>query len=133
MYRNAAIGWSSKGLKIVCQSTTEAEVAAASIAAKEIAYVRSLMKEIGLSPSGPTPLIIDSSAAYGYTRHQGAKQRTKYYDLWVAYVRSAFREKEIGLLLVSTETELADALTKALPRTQLIAFRDWMMNATHSS
>ena len=128
MYKNGAISWASKGLKIICQSTTEAETAAASIATKELAYIRALMTEIGLTPSGPTPLLIDSSGTYGYTRHQGAKQRTKYFELWTAYVRLAYREKKISLHLISTGTEVADALTKALAHGDLIPFRDYMMN-----
>ena len=84
--------------------------------------------EIGLSPSGPTPLMIDSSAAYGYIRHQGAKQRTKYFELWVTYVRRAHRNNQVALHLISTQTEVADALTKALPRGELIRHRDYMLN-----
>ena len=86
------------------------------------------MNDIGLPPSGPTPLLIDSSGTYGYTRHQGAKQRTKYFELWVAYVREAYRANKLQLLLITTETELADVLTKALPRGSLHKFRNIMMN-----
>ena len=132
MYRNGAISWSSKGLKVVCQSTTEAETAGASIAAKDLSYIRSLMNDIGLPPSGPTPLLIDSSGTYGYTRHQGAKQRTKYFELWVAYVREAYRANKLQLLLITTETEIADVLTKALPRGSLHKFRNIMMNISNS-
>jgi hypothetical protein len=128
MYRNGAIDWSSKGLKIACQSTTEAETAAASIAAKNITFIRNLMREIGLAPTAPTPILIDSSGTYGYTRHQGAKQRTKYFDLWVAFIRNAYRNQSVSPHLVTTGTEVADALTKALPRSELIRFRDIMIN-----
>ena len=130
MYRNGAVSWSSKGLKIACQSTTEAETAGASIAAKDLTYIRTLMNDIGLTPTGPTPLLVDSSGTYGYTRHQGAKQRTKYFDLWVTYIRDAYRANKIELLLITTETELADVLTKALPRGSLHRFRNIMMNIT---
>lgn len=128
MFRNGAISWASKGIKVVCQSTTEAETAAASIAAKDLAYVRALMSELGIAVTGPTPFFIDSAGTYGYTRHQGAKQRTKYFDLWVAYVRKAHRMNTISLHLITTETEIADVLTKALPRGSLIRFRNFMMN-----
>ena len=128
MYRNGAISWSSKGLKVKCQSTTEAETAGASIAAKDHTYVREVMNDNGIRLQGPTPLFIDSSGTFGYTRHQGAKQRTKYFELWVTYVRDAFRMKKIGLFLITSATEIADALTKALPRADVIRFRNYMMN-----
>ena len=72
--------------------------------------------------------MIDSSGTYGYTRHQGAKQRTKYFDLWVTFVRKAFQDNAIALLLVKTGSEVADALTKALPRIDVIRHRNTMMN-----
>ena len=88
------------------------------------------MNDIGIPPQGPTPMFIDSSGTYGYARHQGAKQRTKYFELWITYIRKAFRMLAISLHLVTTDTEVADALTKALPRGSLIKFRNYMMNAS---
>ena len=127
LYKNGAISWGSKGIKVVCLSTTEAETVAATIAAQDVSYIRALMTDIGLPPSGPSPLLIDSSGTYGYTRHQGAKQRTKYFSLWVTFVRQAYRDDSISLHLITTQTEVADALTKPLARGELIRFRDIMM------
>ena len=91
------------------------------------------MSEIGLAPTDPTPLLMDSSGTYGYTRHQSAKQRTKYFALWVTYVREAYRENAVALHLCTSKTEVADALTKALPRSELIKFRNIMLNHTRKS
>ena len=128
MYRNGAVGWSSKGLKTKAQSTTEVETAGTTIAAKELMSERNLFGEVGLKLLHPSPLLIDSSGTYGYIRHQGAKQRTKYFDLWIAYVRERYRLNSIALLLITTKTEVADAFTKALPRSELHRFRNYMMN-----
>ena len=98
------------------------------IAAKDLSYVRAVLNEIGEPPDGPTPMFIDSAGTYGYTRHQGAKQRTKYFELWVTYIRKAYTMNSISLFLITTETEVADALTKALPRGSLSKFRNYMMN-----
>ena len=128
MYRNGAISWSSKGLKIICQSTTEAETAGASLAAKDLIYVRSLMNQIGIPPCGPTPLFMDSAGTYGYARHPSAKQRTKYFELWLTYIRHAHTNNAVSLHLVKSKTLCADSLTKALPRTELLQHRNFMMN-----
>ena len=128
MYKNGAVSWASKGLKIVCQSTTEAETAGASVACKDLKYIRAILTDIGLPAAGPTPLLIDSSGTYGYTRHQSAKQRTKYFELWVTFVREAHRNLEISLHLITTDTEVADALTKALAKGELARYRDYMLN-----
>ena len=87
----------------------------------------------GLASPGPAADYMLTScfaSADGYARHQGAKQRTKYFELWITYIRKAFRMLAISLHLVTTDTEVADALTKALPRGSLIKFRNYMMNAS---
>ena len=128
MYRNGAISWSSKGLKIVCQSTTEAETAEATIATREISFVSAVQDDTGIARTGPVPLLIDSNGTYGYTRRQSSKQRTKYFDLWIGFIRQASRLNKISLHLITTATEVADALTKALPKGELAKFRNYMMN-----
>jgi hypothetical protein len=129
MYKNGAISWSSKKIKIVCLSTTEAETVGATLAAQDVKYVRALMTDIGLAPTGPTPFFLDSSGTFGYVRHQSAKQRTKYFDLWVAFVRSAHRDLSIDLHLITTATMVADIFTKALARAETVRFRDFMLQA----
>ena len=129
MYKNGAISWSSKKIKIVCQSTTEAETVGTTQAALDVKYVRNLMMDIGIVQKGPIPLMTDSSGTYGYVRHQSAKQRTKYFDLWITFVRAAYRGLTIVLHLITTETMVADIFTKALPKTQFQRFRDFMLNA----
>jgi len=133
LYKNGAISWGSKGIKIVCLSTTEAETVAATTAAQDVSFLRALMTDIGIEPAGPSPLLIDSSGTYGYTRHQGAKQRTKYFALWTTFVREAYRNLSISLHLITTGTEVADALTKALPRGELAKFRGIMMACDQES
>ena len=98
------------------------------MAAKDLIYVRSLMNQIGIPPCGPTPLFMDSAGTYGYARHPSAKQRTKYFELWLTYIRHAHTNNAVSLHLVKSKTLCADSLTKALPRTELLQHRNFMMN-----
>ena len=54
MYCNGAIGWSAKNLKIVPDSSNEAEMAIGSRAAKEGIFVRGALRANGRPVSGPT-------------------------------------------------------------------------------
>ena len=128
LINNGAVSWASKKIKIACQSTTEAEIVAATHGAKDVVFLRNLLSELGFPTPDSTPLFIDSSAGYGYIRHQGAKQRTKYFELWVTYVRDAHRSKAVSVHLITTTTEVADALTKPLGRGELRRFRSIMLN-----
>jgi hypothetical protein len=67
--------------------------------------------------------------------HQSAKQRTKdtkYFDIWTAGICEAYRMRYISIHLITTKTMVADALTKALPRGQLIRYRKIMMENTRN-
>ena len=130
MFHNGAISWGSKKIRVKCKSTTEAETWGAKQATEETIYIKNIASEIGLDLPGPTPLLIDSSGTHGYTVHQSAKQRTKYFDIWTASIREAYRMRHISIHLITTKTMVADALTKALPRGELIKYREIMMGNT---
>eukprot|EP00965_Chrysotila_dentata_P217943 6190314-Pleurochrysis_carterae.AAC.1 len=63
LYGKAAITWSSKKQPTVALSSCEAEIIAASEAAKEATYLRSLMKELGENIDDATPLHLDNKSA----------------------------------------------------------------------
>eukprot|EP00965_Chrysotila_dentata_P141227 4668009-Pleurochrysis_carterae.AAC.1 len=63
MYNQAAISWSSKKQPSVALSSCEAEIIAASEAAKEAIYLRSLFTDLGLEPCEPTSLSMDNKSA----------------------------------------------------------------------
>jgi hypothetical protein len=52
--------------------------------------------------------------------------RTKHIDLRYHYIRDATENGTISLLYVHTNEQIADALTKALPRVKLEHFRRLM-------
>ena len=52
----APISFTAKKLKVVALSSAEAEYAAAAYTCKEIAFVRNVLSDVGVSLSGPTVL-----------------------------------------------------------------------------
>eukprot|EP00965_Chrysotila_dentata_P152345 5034698-Pleurochrysis_carterae.AAC.1 len=63
MYGRAAITWSSKKQPSVALSSCEAEIIAASEAAKEATYLRALLKELGANVDDATSLHLDNKSA----------------------------------------------------------------------
>eukprot|EP00965_Chrysotila_dentata_P019375 644572-Pleurochrysis_carterae.AAC.2 len=70
----AAISWSSKKQASVALSSCEAEIVAASEAAKEAVCLRALFSELGLPQAQPTPLAMSNKSAidlaYNPEHHQ---------------------------------------------------------------
>eukprot|EP00965_Chrysotila_dentata_P209147 6185124-Pleurochrysis_carterae.AAC.1 len=73
-YNHAAISWSSKKQATVALSSCEAEIVAASEAAKEAVYLCALLADLGYGCSSPTTLAMDNKSAidlaYNPEHHQ---------------------------------------------------------------
>lgn len=80
MYNNGALSWSARRLKVVADSSAEAETAVASRAAKEVVAVRIVMEDLGCELWGPTPLIGDSQPTRDLIVKPGSSARTRYIE-----------------------------------------------------
>ena len=80
MYLNGAIDWSAKAVKLVPDSTLEAEQAQASRACKAGISVRMLLRSARRKLIGPTPMLGDNKAYFDGVQQDGATQRTRYYE-----------------------------------------------------
>ena len=65
----SAISWSSRKQHSAAQSSTEAEYMAGAHAAKEAAWIRIFLSEIGEAQSSPTHLMIDNQSAMALTKN----------------------------------------------------------------
>ena len=62
-YGKACVGYGSRRQHCIAMSATEAEVVAASQAALETIYMRTLLREMGVKLDAPTVLYVDNSGA----------------------------------------------------------------------
>ncbi|CDO77611.1 hypothetical protein BN946_scf184946.g3 [Trametes cinnabarina] len=112
----APITWSSRKQRTVAKSSMEAEYMAMSAAASEIAWLRALLTELGFPPSGPTPLYVDNQSAIASANVQTSHACTKHIDIHYHFIRERIASNEVVVNHCPSEDNLADALTKALPR-----------------
>eukprot|EP00965_Chrysotila_dentata_P050336 1667603-Pleurochrysis_carterae.AAC.1 len=94
-YGKAAISWSSKKQSSVALSSCEAEIVAASEAAKKAVYLRTLFAELGLQQSSPTPLSMDNKSAIDLAYNPEHHQRTKHIDRRHFFVREKVEAHDI--------------------------------------
>ena len=114
MLNGGPVYWSSKRMKTVAQSSTEAEYMALALASNDIRWHRQLLKEIGCRQSRPTVIKSDSNGAIQLAGKQSFSPRTKHIDVRVHLVRSEQEQGNIVLDFVGTKEQPADMLTKAL-------------------
>ena len=115
MLAGVAIVYASRRQKCIALSSTEAEIIAASAASCEVSYVRQLLFELGLPPSGPTVLNVDNSGAIELSRDRKSCNRSRHVDRRFFKVRELECEGIVTVKHVPTDDNVADILTKALP------------------
>ena len=130
MYMNAAICWVSRRLKVVAVSSTEAEVAAGVPAAKDIRFVLHILDFFGVEIKGAVPLLIDNEGMWFNVRNEGVSARTRYWELWMHFVREMYMKGMLAPFKVDSEDEFADLMTKAMTKgaNDYVKFRNYIMN-----
>ena len=125
----AAISWSSKRQPTIALSSCEAEIMAASEAAKEAVFLDRLCSELELKRSSePIHLFCDNKAAIDSAYNPENHARTKHIDRRHYFIRELVEDGKIVVPFVSSSDNLADFFTKPLAPARFFALRDKIMN-----
>ncbi|GFS54007.1 retrovirus-related Pol polyprotein from transposon TNT 1-94 [Trichonephila clavipes] len=125
IYTGGAISWRSQRQAIVATSTTEAEVIAASEAAKEVIWLCRLIQSIVNLREIPT-LQVDNRAAVKLSHNPEYHRRTKHIEIKHFFVREKVLEGKLNVKQVSTEKQVSDILTKPLMKSRLLTLCNQM-------
>jgi len=110
-----AVSWNSKQQELIVLSTTEGEYVAATHAAKEALWLRSLISEVFGNIFDATTLFSDNQSAIALSKDHQYHARTKHIDIRYHFIRWVIENGSIRLIYCPTEDMLADTLTKPLP------------------
>ncbi len=114
---SAAISWSSKRQPCVALSSCKAEYMGETQATKEAVWLRELMKGLTAQKEpAATVIFADNQGAIALAKNPQFHARTKHIDIQHHYVREAVEEGKVELQFTPTERQVADGLTKPLPR-----------------
>ena len=124
----ASISWGSKKQGSVALSSCEAEIMAASEAAKEAVHLDRMAKDLGLSNDEPLDLFVDNQSAIAIAYNPELHQRTKHIERRHFFVREVVENEKIRVPYVRTVDNLADFFTKPLQGDRFFELRDRIMN-----
>lgn len=113
---NSPISWKTKKRDIVSHSSAEAAYRAISFTLCELKCLKELSQSLGVSQTSPMHLFCDSQAAIYIAANPVFHERTKHIESDCYQVRDAVEAKLITTEHVTSKNQLADILTKALPR-----------------
>jgi len=123
---SSLISWSSKKQKSVSLSTNNAEFAALSEACREGRFIRGLLFELSpatLPPHIPIYIFEDNEGAINQANSNILNNANRTIALKFHHVREELIHGRIKLLSISSQEQIADGLTKALPPGQFLQHR----------
>ncbi|GJY48591.1 hypothetical protein Tco_0438547 [Tanacetum coccineum] len=109
------VSWSSKKQRSTTISTTEAKYIAMSGCCAQILWMRSQLKDYGFL-FNKIPLYCDNKSAIALSCNNVQYSRSKHIDIRHHFIREQVENGVVELYFVETNYQLADILTKALPR-----------------
>ena len=116
LLNGAPLSWDARKQRTVALSTTEAEYMALSDCVKEALYWQRFVRELGFDELAELVVLCDNRSSLRLAENPVLHSRSKHIDIRHHFVRDALRDKKIGLEYVATEGQVADFLTKGLPK-----------------
>ena len=127
-YMSAAVSWGSKKQATVALSSCEAEIVAASEAAKEAIALCGLLDDLGFGDPEPTRLAVDNQSAIAVAYNPEHHSRMKHVDRPHYFVRECVENLQIVVPFVASADNYADFFTKALYPKAFFPMRNLIMN-----
>ena len=121
------IDWKAKQQDVVALSSAESELISACSATQSAVYIRQLLMDLGFKQDEPTVIMEDNQACIAMGNNPITHKRTKHIDVRYHFVREKVESKEVELVYIPTQHQLADILTKPLSNIRLAMIRNRMM------
>ena len=116
MYNGGPISWRSKMQHSVADSTAEAEFRSIAKCGRHGEWLHELLKDFDGPCEHPTPLNEDNEACAKWCRNPCDYQKQKHIHRDVLSIRESVHEfRHFDIVVVKTDKQLGDCLTKALP------------------
>ncbi|XP_019086237.1 PREDICTED: uncharacterized protein LOC109126826 [Camelina sativa] len=114
------ISWSSKKQRSVARSSTEAEYRPVANTAAELSWVFTLLSELGITLTSPLVIYCDNVGATYLSANPVFHSRMKHIAIDFHFVREYVQAGALRVSHISIHDQLADVLTKPLPRQQFL-------------
>jgi ABC-type branched-subunit amino acid transport system ATPase component len=126
------ISWKASRQGGVTLSSSEAEFVAASQAGQEVLYLRALLKGFAYLQRGPTGIWENIASCILMSENPTNRERSRHVDVRVHFLRDMVRDGSVKLIKCAGTQNVADALTKSLPRSAFHKHREFLKGTAQS-
>ncbi|KAH7281863.1 hypothetical protein KP509_36G066700 [Ceratopteris richardii] len=117
------VSWCSKKQHTVALSSTKAEYKGLVEAAKEVIWMQTLFKSLGIDQGIPI-IHGDNMSSLYLAANPVFHARTKHIEIQYHFLREKVMEKEIEVVYTSTKDQIADIMTKSLDGVKTSKFKE---------
>lgn len=118
------VSWSARKQPTVSRSSTEAEYKSLANATAEMMWIQKLLADLRIPHPSSARLWCDNLGAKYLSANPVFHARTKHIEIDFHFVRERVAQRLLDIRFISSEDQVADGFTKALPRVKLRKFRD---------
>jgi hypothetical protein len=122
-FGSGAISWSSKKRPTVALLSMKAEYRGATIITREVIWLQKLLLDLGQSVDAHVVIYCDNISSILLVNNLVYHARTKHIEVHYHFIREKVLAKEIDLIHVNTENQVANIFTKVLGTDKLKKFR----------
>ena len=126
-YCGCLIEYFSKSQSAVALSSAEAELVAILQAGQSVVYLKNVLSEFNLCRTGTPMILEDNQAVIQWADNDMLMSRLKHIDVKLKWIRDQIRNGVFRLHKISTNDQIADMLTKSVPKETL----DWLLEQVH--
>lgn len=125
MMLGGPVDWGSKLIRVICHSSSEAEISAGCMLGKRTVFINQFFGDILNKATGyKFLLLIDNTAAIDLTKKVGVGARTAHFLRWQHYLRWLVQHGYVHIVFVGTKEQLADMFTKVVDVSTFNRFMD---------
>ncbi|CAL8161243.1 unnamed protein product [Prunus armeniaca] len=121
---SGVFSWASIKQNTVALSTAEAEYVSAAEATSQAKWLRFVLEDFGEEQIEGTQIMCDNTSAIAMAKNPVFHQKSRHINRKFHFIREAIQAKEIELVYCRTEEQIADILTKALPKDRFAYLRE---------
>lgn len=118
-----AISWSSKKQRTIARSSTEAEYRSVAATTAELNWICLLLHDLGISLSTSPVVYCDNVGATQLCSNPLFHSRMKHVAIDFHFIRDQVQRGSLRVAHVASADQLADALTKPLPRPRFLLLK----------